>query len=139
MVAKKIARPLPRSLSKAEQALVNMAEAKNKIAAQQEVVKANQKVVQAYLETREGEKQTITVQHAGEVITGTLVAGSSLIYDEDALKKKVGATIWRKISSTVMDKTKLGEALKRGDVDDVTLASVATEKPITPYVKVSKK
>lgn len=72
-------------------------------------------------------------------VTGTLVEPTSLIFDEEKLKKKVGASTWNKITRRVLDRSLLEEAVARGLVSPATVASCASEEPKNPYIRVTEK
>lgn len=72
-------------------------------------------------------------------ITGTIVRGTIVTMDEPALKKKLGATVWNKISTAMLDKKKLDVAIQNGSVSETDVAASAVIKAKKPYIKVSIK
>lgn len=70
-------------------------------------------------------------------VKGTLVEGTTVNIDEDALKKALGAKTWGKVTKQVLDKAKLEAAVVIGDVDEVVVAQCSEEKPRKPYIRVS--
>lgn len=137
---KQIKRKRPATVSKDEQlakaALADISQAKRRIAADQELVKENEALLLGFMDKRE--VKSITVKVGQETVTGTVVAGETVTYDDNALAKKLGAKLWNSISQRVVNKTLLGEALKSGTVDETTLASTATIVPRKPFVKVTR-
>jgi hypothetical protein len=84
------------------------------------------------------------IQHASVLdgpvkITGTLVESSGLTIDEHRLQRAVGATNWQKITSRVLDKAKLEDAIARGLVDATLVAECSAETPRRPYVKIQER
>jgi len=73
------------------------------------------------------------------LITGTLVRGETVTMDETALKKKVGASVWNKISTSMLDRKKLDVAIQAGDVSETDVAASAVIKQRKPFVKVTLK
>ncbi len=59
--------------------------------------------------------------------------------NEDKLKRKVGPSVWRKITSLVMDKKKAEAAIADGLIDPVDYADCIEEKPGAEYAKVTTK
>jgi len=72
-------------------------------------------------------------------ITGTLVEPTSLILDEGKLKKKVGASVWNKITKRVLDRALLESAVASGLITPSTVASCASEEPKAPYIRITEK
>lgn len=110
-----------------------------------ELMSASEKVAKRLAEIKaevlnELETDTATfVTEEGHAVKVTKVAGSSIVMDEERLRKSVGATIWNKITSRNLDKKLLEKAVSEGTVTAGTLAEVSTEKPIKPYLKVTVK
>lgn len=86
--------------------------------------------------TQKGQK-TISAQDGN--VKGTLVAGSRITIDEDALKKALTAAQWKKVTKQVLDKERLEAHIVTGDVDPNVVAAASVEKDIKPYIKVSGK
>lgn len=70
-------------------------------------------------------------------LTGTVVRGTTLSYDEDGIKRSLGATLWKKVTKQVMDKEKLEAAIVVGDIDPNIIAQHTTEKDKKPYIRVT--
>lgn len=121
----------------AEKALAEIAEAKRKISEQQTIVEENSKTLLSYFE--DTELDSISVAVGSETVVGTRVQGTTVVTDDAALKRKIGARLWKKISKEVIDNTALGQAIKDGEVSDVDVASVSTIQNKKPYVKVTRK
>lgn len=87
----------------------------------------------------EREQKSITVEDDNGVkITATIVAGSSEVINVDMLKKTLGAAAWNKITSTVLDRKKLEDAMARKDIDPLIVAQCSETVPKKPYVKISE-
>lgn len=82
-----------------------------------------------------GQKTTSVVLPSGDSVTGTLVAGTRVTLDEEALKKSLGATKWRKVVKTVLDKAKLEAQVAVGNIDQNVVAAASTLMDIKPYIK----
>lgn len=67
----------------------------------------------------------------------TLVRSVTKSYNEDRLKKRIGAPLWNKITTRKLDEKKLGAYVKAGDIDTSVVAEAITETPRKPYVKVT--
>lgn len=85
------------------------------------------------------DKVQVTDPASGDVIQATVVKGEIVTTDDAKLKKRVGATIWNKITSRTLDKSLLEAAIKAGDVSDVDVASASTVRPRRPFVKITRK
>lgn len=82
---------------------------------------------------------TKTVTAQGGAVKGTLVAGTRITIDEDALKKALSAAQWKKVTKQVLDKERLEAHIVTGDVDPNVVAAASTEKDTKPYIRVSGK
>lgn len=69
----------------------------------------------------------------------TLVEGSTMLLDEQKLKTALGAQMWSKVTSRVLDRKKLDAYVASGDINPLVIARASTEKPKTPFVKVVPK
>lgn len=76
---------------------------------------------------------------SGDVIQATVVKGEIVTTDDAKLRKRVGATIWNKITSRTLDKSLLEAAIKAGDVSDVDVASASSVRQRKPFVKITRK
>lgn len=120
-------------MADAQEALLELARIKdqiNELTEQKAAVEADLIVA---LE-KKGQK-TISANNGD--LTGTLVKGSVITIDEDALKKALGATLWKKVTKQVLDKERLEAHIVTGDVDPNVVASVSAEKDRKPYIRVS--
>lgn len=75
----------------------------------------------------------------GRVVTAALVEPTKVVIDEDKLKRRLGAATFRKVGKTVLDKTKLEEAVKTGTVQIQDVAACSDEVPISPHIKITRK
>lgn len=125
------------ALNSEQQALLDIAERKRYI----EQVQAEVRVMEEQLIARMDEQgiEHVIVRNGKQTVKGTLVAGSTIHTDETALKKRVGAQVWKQITSLVLDRTKLDDAVKNGEVDLADVAAVSTETPRKRYVRVTTK
>jgi hypothetical protein len=86
-----------------------------------------------------GKQQTCTITDDYSTIQATVVKGTRLKIDEDRLKKNLGATMWAKVTKRVLDKAKLEDAIARGAVSPVDVATCSEEVPNKTYVKLTEK
>jgi hypothetical protein len=103
--------------------------------AAQRVVASEARLIEAM--HKAGQKTVSAVLADGEAVKGTLVEPQSVVIDEERLKKAVGASMWKKVTKTVLDKTKLEAAVAIGEIDQNTVAAVSTLKDIKASVRVS--
>jgi len=82
---------------------------------------------------------TTSVTEGSLKITGTLVESTGLTIDEERLKRAVGATKWQGITSRVLDRAKLEDAIAKGTIDPTLVAECSQETPRRPYVKVGER
>lgn len=75
----------------------------------------------------------------GDVVQATVVKGEIVTTDDAKLKKRVGATIWNKITNRTLDKSLLDAAIKAGDVSSVDVAAASTVRPKKTFVKITRK
>lgn len=88
---------------------------------------------------RKARLKSLSFEDEGCEVTVTLVEPSALVYDEDKLRKKVGAKVWSSITTAKLDKTKLSEAVRAGKVSPELLAECSTERESTPYLRLTEK
>jgi hypothetical protein len=67
------------------------------------------------------------------------VKGSTYTLDEVSLKKRLGAKLWKQVTSTVLDRNKLDAAIKAGDVDETLVAQCTNATPKKPYIRIDLK
>lgn len=84
-----------------------------------------------------GENAVNVISPKGLRYRATVVQPESLIIDEAALKKAVGASIWKRMTSTIFDRKKLEKLIASGEVTAETLASVSSTKKGTAHVRVT--
>lgn len=102
-------------------------------------IKERQDELLKQLESSELDKLIFKDEEDGVTITGTVVRSETVSMDEEALKKKVGASTWKKITSLVLDKKKLDIAMSSGDVSLTDVAAVSTTTPRSPYIRITVK
>lgn len=83
--------------------------------------------------------KTRTIDEGAIAITATLVAGSEEVIDPAKLKKALGAAKWGKVTTLVLDKKKLQDAMARGLVDPNIVASCSETVDRAPYIKITEK
>lgn len=108
------------------------------IAFEQDKVKTWQEELVGLMQTS-GMKSTTVDAANGEHLSVTLVEGTSIVIDESLLKKKLGARMWDRVTSRVLDKRKLDANVAAGDIDPMVIAECSNEVPRTPFVKVARK
>lgn len=123
--------------SKIERSIIQISNLKKKKDAILAQIAEEEKALLPQLEKCEGE--VLEVKNGTEVVRAIVVRGDSVDTDEDVLRRKVGATKWKTITSLHIDKVKLGEAIKTGAVSEVDVAAASTLTPRKPFVKVTRK
>lgn len=68
-------------------------------------------------------------------ITATIVAGERIITDEPALKKRLGASMWDRVTVKKLDKTKLEDAIAQGEVDATVVAACCEAIPNKVFIR----
>jgi hypothetical protein len=68
---------------------------------------------------------------------GTLVEPTRIEIGEAMLKRKLGATLWKRITKTILDRDLLEHEMAAGNVDPKVVAMCSEEVPIAPYIKIS--
>lgn len=81
--------------------------------------------------------KTVTVSTPNGPLRASRVQNTSVRIDEGALKSKVGAKMWSKITSLVLDKKKLEAYVASGEVDPITVAECSIEVESKPFIRVS--
>lgn len=79
-------------------------------------------------------QQTIT---GSDGTKATVVVGTRYIIDNDALKAKLGAAMWRKVTRLVLDEDKLQAHVTTGDIPIATVSAVTEEVHNRPYVRLT--
>ena len=75
----------------------------------------------------------------GRIAQATAVHATRLIFNEQQLRKKLGAPMWKKVTKQVLDRKLLEEQVALGEVSALDVADAAEEVPNKPYVKVTIK
>lgn len=78
-----------------------------------------------------------TVSDGEHKASSTVVRSKTTTYNEDRLKKRLGATLWNKVTTRKLDEKKLAAYVKAGDIETSVVAEAITETPRKPYVKVT--
>jgi hypothetical protein len=73
----------------------------------------------------------------GRKRNGTFVQGTSLVYDEARLKKRLGSKIWPRLLTKVLDQNKLKAFVASGEITAEVLAECSEEVENAPYIKVT--
>lgn len=68
----------------------------------------------------------------------TLSAKRTTEYNEPSLQKRLGASLWNKITTRVLDKKKLLAYIASGEVDGAVVAACSSETTGKPYVTIYK-
>lgn len=96
-----------------------------------------QKATLIGLMRQEGRK-TIAMEHEDKVVRGTLSSNTRMSWDEDGLKKAIGAEAFKKVTKPKVDSTKMREAISMGVVDPNKVAMHCTETH-SYYIRTSEK
>lgn len=88
---------------------------------------------------KEWKVNTASVVVEGVKITGTLVEGTTLHIDTDRLQKALGSKLWMSVTSRVLDKAKLEDAIARNVVDPAIVAQCSMETPKRAYITIAEK
>lgn len=81
----------------------------------------------------------VAVGPDGLTHTAKRVQGQRTSIDEGSLKKRVGARVWKTITTLVLDRKKLEAAIAAGDIDENIVASCSTTHDNKPYVRLTSK
>lgn len=73
----------------------------------------------------------------GKRLRATVVQGERSILDEQRFKKKVGAQMWNKVTTRVVDKRKLKAFIASNEIKANVVAECSETYANKPYVKVS--
>lgn len=80
----------------------------------------------------------VGAEHKVDGLKAKIVQATSIVVDEQALRKRVGAAMWNKITTRILDRKKLDAYLATGELKPTTIAAVSTEKENAPYVKITQ-
>lgn len=80
-------------------------------------------------------ESTVTVSTPNGPLKATRVQNSSIRMDEAALKSKVGAKLWSKITTLVLDKKKLEAFVASGEIDPLVVAECSQEVTSKPFIR----
>jgi hypothetical protein len=128
-----------RAEAKAEAALIliQYQDAKAKIAELNEQAASYSAQIQMLME--QARIKNLSAKKGTKTISATIVAGSKLVIDELGLKKAVGAAMWNKLTSRILDRKKLDAFIASGEVSADTVAKCSEEHPIAPYLRLTTK
>lgn len=84
-------------------------------------------------------RKSVVVRNGDKTITAARMQVSRVVIDEPALKKRVGAKLWEKISVRVLDRKKLDAFIATGEVAPETVADVSTNAVNAPYIRLAVK
>lgn len=102
----------------------------------QEIINVQQRVL-ARLEEK-GES-TVTVKTKDRHIIATRVQQVREAIDPVVLKKKVGAKMWDRITTKVLDKKKLEAFIASGEIDALAIADAVKENVANPFLRLTRK
>lgn len=72
-------------------------------------------------------------------VQATVVGGTLLDIDEVKLRKRLGAKVYDGLCTSKLDRSKLEDAVARGEVDPVAVAACSTERPKKKFIKLTFK
>lgn len=85
-----------------------------------------------------GDTKSFTVEdHDGRVLRVTRVQNTTMVINEPALKSKVDAATWNKVTTRVLDRKKLEAYIASSEVDPMIVSVCSTEKQSAPFIKIS--
>jgi hypothetical protein len=115
--------------------LTNYRQAKaNKEFAEFKLEKAQQELT-AYM-AEHGIKSTVGTSD-GNQYRITMASSERVTFNEDGLKKSLGADLWKTIVKSKIDSTLLSKAIRSGTVDPTVVAQFSTIKKSNPYIRLS--
>lgn len=88
--------------------------------------------------TKAGLKDT-TVDLPDVTVKVQEVQGNTYSLDEKSLKKRLGAKLWKQVTTVVLDRNKLDAAIKAGEVDETLVAQCTITTPKKPYLRMDIK
>lgn len=72
-------------------------------------------------------------------LTGTLVEGSTVVVNQERLKKLLGSARWSKVTTPTLDMAKLEAAVASGLITAEEVAECSDEVPKAAYIRVTVK
>lgn len=123
------------SKTELEEAVARLAMFKEAKAAAEEAYESQQAKVLALM----GERKSVSIPWtaSNERLKASRVVSTYITYNEVTLKKSLGASVWRKVSTTKLDTKKLEQAVQEGLVDVNTVAAHAEEREKKPFIRLS--
>lgn len=86
-----------------------------------------------------GEK-TVRVKAAdGTTIIATRTQSARYAIDEKSLQSKLGAALWKKVTTRILDRKKLDAFVASGEIEPLVVAECTTESHNAPYIKITRK
>lgn len=133
----KIAKDPGTTISDLDREIIYLHQLKEKALAASLAVEEQQAKVIDYLKL-EG-KKTYSTTKAGAFARykATLVQGTTVKYNEPGLKKALGATVWKKVTKTILDKKLLEDLVTQGDIDVHVVAENSSVNENKPYVRIT--
>lgn len=106
------------------------------IEANEERDKARAALVEVIL--ARGDRTVIGINAEGEVFRATVVSGETTTIDADALRAKIGARAFNKLTVRKVDMKKVEEALDNGSLTPAVVAEFTTVKARATYPKLTR-
>lgn len=82
-------------------------------------------------------QKSVVVRQGDNVYKATMQQNTRRSIDEDKLKRKVGPSIWRRITSLHLDRNKAEALVSTGEIDPVDYADCVIESASAPFVKIT--
>lgn len=133
--------PLSASMDKVEETIIEIADKrKQKDALESRIKEAQSELLDLLEQSGKGDPgEKYSVDHQGRTLTAAVMQNTARVIDDEKLKRKVGPSIWRRITTLSFDKTKADSLVKTGEIDEVDYADCVIETPGAKYVKVATK
>jgi hypothetical protein len=84
-------------------------------------------------------RKNVETQVPEGVVTTVLIQNTADVIDEAALRKRIGAAAWKKVTRPVLDAGLLEAAIANGEVDANAVAQCTETRTSKPFVKVAAK
>lgn len=108
--------------------------------------KANKEFAEFKLEKAQQELTAFMAEHGIKSTVGTsdgsqyritMTSSERVTFNEDGLKKSLGADLWKTIVKSKIDSTLLSKAIRKGAIDPTVVAQHSTIKKSSPYIRLS--
>jgi hypothetical protein len=83
--------------------------------------------------------KTATVSDDDGTVRVTKVHARRSVLDEEKLRRSLGARVWDRLTTRVLDHAKLDLAIADGTVDPVVVATCVNTTKRLPYIRVTRK